>query len=74
MSAEDLEEAIFSEFKGTDTKYKNRVRSIISNLNDPKNALRTKCRIGALTAQRQVLGYILYHSEIYIYALLDWLK
>lgn len=60
MSVEDLEEAIFKEFKGTDTKYKNRVRSIISNLNDPKNALRTKCRIGALTAQRQVLPHISY--------------
>lgn len=59
MSAKDLEEAIFNEFKGTDTKYKNRVRSIISNLKDPKNALKTKCRIGTLTAERQVLPHVL---------------
>lgn len=51
--AEELEEAIFQEFKNTDMKYKNRVRSRISNLKDPKNpTLRTNFRIGAVTAQR----------------------
>ncbi|XP_062849158.1 transcription elongation factor A protein 1 [Trichomycterus rosablanca] len=32
-----IEESIFSEFKNTDMKYKNRVRSRISNLKDVKN-------------------------------------
>ncbi|XP_045470366.1 transcription elongation factor S-II [Harmonia axyridis] len=51
--AEELEEAIFSEFKNTDMKYKNRVRSRISNLKDTKNpTLRTNFRIGAISAAR----------------------
>ncbi|CAH1183327.1 unnamed protein product [Phaedon cochleariae] len=51
--AEELEEAIFSEFRNTDMRYKNRVRSRISNLKDPKNpTLRTNFRIGAITASR----------------------
>lgn len=51
--AEELEEAIFSEFKNTDMRYKNRVRSRIANLKDPKNpTLRTNFRIGALSAAR----------------------
>lgn len=50
---EELEEAIFQEFKNTDMRYKNRVRSRISNLKDVKNpTLRTNFRIGAITAQR----------------------
>lgn len=32
-----IEEAIYKEFKDTNTKYKNRVRSRVSNLNDKKN-------------------------------------
>ncbi|KAG8442052.1 hypothetical protein GDO86_011011 [Hymenochirus boettgeri] len=32
-----IEEAVFQEFKNTDAKYKNRVRSRISNLKDAKN-------------------------------------
>ena len=32
-----IEEAIFSEFKDTGVKYKNRIRSRFSNLRDPKN-------------------------------------
>lgn len=35
--ATELEEAIYSEFKNTDNRYKNRVRSRIANLKDPKN-------------------------------------
>lgn len=35
--AEELEEAIFNEFRNTDSKYKNRIRSRIANLKDPKN-------------------------------------
>ncbi|CAG9840576.1 unnamed protein product [Diabrotica balteata] len=51
--AEELEEAIFLEFKNTDMRYKNRVRSRISNLKDPKNpTLRTNYRIGVITAGR----------------------
>ncbi|XP_018567907.1 transcription elongation factor S-II [Anoplophora glabripennis] len=51
--AEELEEAIFSEFKNTDMRYKNRVRSRIANLKDIKNpTLRTHFRIGAITAGR----------------------
>lgn len=51
--AEELEEAIFVEFKNTDMKYKNRIRSRISNLKDVKNpTLRTNFRVGAISAQR----------------------
>ncbi|XP_017784479.1 PREDICTED: transcription elongation factor S-II [Nicrophorus vespilloides] len=51
--AEELEEAIFHEFKNTDMRYKNRVRSRIANLKDAKNpTLRTNFRIGAVTAAR----------------------
>ncbi|XP_060517206.1 transcription elongation factor S-II [Cylas formicarius] len=51
--ADELEEAIFSEFKNTDMRYKNRVRSRIANLKDPKNpTLRTNFRIGAISASR----------------------
>ncbi|KAJ8960731.1 hypothetical protein NQ318_020023 [Aromia moschata] len=51
--AEELEEAIFSEFKNTDMRYKNRVRSRIANLKDIKNpTLRTNFRIGAISAGR----------------------
>lgn len=51
--ADELEEAIYSEFKNTDMKYKNRVRSRVSNLKDPKNpSLRGNFICGAITAQR----------------------
>ncbi|XP_050309525.1 transcription elongation factor S-II [Anthonomus grandis grandis] len=51
--AEELEEAIFQEFKNTDMRYKNRVRSRIANLKDPKNpTLRTNFRVGAIGAHR----------------------
>lgn len=51
--AEELEEAIFQEFKNTDMRYKNRVRSRIANLKDVKNPnLRTNFRIGAIPASR----------------------
>lgn len=35
--ADELEDAIFNEFRNTDSKYKNRIRSRIANLKDPKN-------------------------------------
>lgn len=51
--AEELEEAIFKEFKNTDTRYKNRIRSRVANLKDPKNpGLRMNYIIGALAASR----------------------
>ncbi|KAF2904324.1 hypothetical protein ILUMI_01852 [Ignelater luminosus] len=51
--AEELEEAIYQEFKNTDMRYKNRIRSRIANLKDAKNpTLRTNFRIGAITAAR----------------------
>ncbi|XP_053672578.1 transcription elongation factor S-II isoform X6 [Anopheles nili] len=50
---EELEEAIFVEFKNTDMRYKNRVRSRVANLKDPKNPnLRANFISGAITAQR----------------------
>lgn len=51
--AEELEEAIFSEFKNTDMRYKNRVRSRISNLKDSKNpALRVNYVSGVISANK----------------------
>lgn len=51
--SEELEEAIFQEFKNTDNKYKNRVRSRVANLKDLKNpTLRTNFIVGAITAAR----------------------
>jgi transcription elongation factor S-II len=51
--AEELEDAIFAEFKNTDMRYKNRVRSRISNLKDSKNIeLRGNFIRGAIPANR----------------------
>lgn len=51
--AEELEESIFTEFKNTDTRYKNRIRSRVANLKDVKNpTLRTNFISGAITAQK----------------------
>lgn len=51
--AEELEEAIYSEFKNTDMRYKNRIRSRVANLKDTKNpALRNNFLAGAITAQK----------------------
>lgn len=51
--AEELEEAIYNEFHNTDMKYKNRIRSRVANLKDPKNPnLRMNYLIGALPASR----------------------
>uniref|UniRef100_D3TQ62 Transcription elongation factor n=1 Tax=Glossina morsitans morsitans TaxID=37546 RepID=D3TQ62_GLOMM len=49
----ELEEAIYAEFRNTDMKYKNRVRSRVANLKDPKNpTLRGNFMCGAITAQQ----------------------
>lgn len=51
--AEELEECIFAEFKNTDMRYKNRVRSRVANLKDVKNpTLRTNFLNGAVSASR----------------------
>lgn len=51
--AEELEESIFAEFKNTDMRYKNRVRSRVSNLKDPKNpSLRNNYIAGVITASK----------------------
>uniref|UniRef100_A0A3B4UNU2 Transcription elongation factor n=1 Tax=Seriola dumerili TaxID=41447 RepID=A0A3B4UNU2_SERDU len=49
----DLSSRIFQEFKNTDMKYKNRVRSRISNLKDMKNPnLRRTVLCGSVTPER----------------------
>lgn len=49
--ADELEDCIYAEFKNTDFRYKNRVRSRVSNLKDAKNpTLRTNYVSGAITA------------------------
>jgi transcription elongation factor S-II len=51
--AEELEECIFAEFKNTDMRYKNRVRSRVANLKDIKNpTLRSNFLNGAISAAR----------------------
>ncbi|XP_015604882.1 transcription elongation factor S-II [Cephus cinctus] len=51
--AEELEEAIYAEFKNTDNRYKNRVRSRVANLRDVKNpTLRTNFIVGAISSAR----------------------
>ncbi|XP_015265731.1 PREDICTED: transcription elongation factor A protein 3 isoform X2 [Gekko japonicus] len=47
--AAEIEDHIYQELKGTDMKYRNRVRSRISNLKDPKNpSLRRNVLSGAI--------------------------
>ncbi|KAM4699642.1 uncharacterized protein O3C94_001078 isoform 2-T2 [Discoglossus pictus] len=49
----EIEECIYNEMKATDMKYRNRVRSRISNLKDPKNPnLRRNVLCGVVTPQR----------------------
>lgn len=51
--AEELEEAIFQEFRNTDMRYKNRVRSRVANLKDTKNpGLRMNFLVGVIPATR----------------------
>ncbi|XP_067007442.1 transcription elongation factor S-II isoform X2 [Anabrus simplex] len=50
---EELEEAIYLEFRNTDMRYKNRVRSRVANLKDPKNpGLRMNFLVGVISATR----------------------
>ncbi|KAM4796849.1 transcription elongation factor A protein 3-like [Rhinophrynus dorsalis] len=49
----EIEESIYRELKATDMKYRNRVRSRISNLKDPRNPnLRRNVLCGVVTPQR----------------------
>lgn len=51
--ATSLEEAIFGQFKSTNPKYKNQVRSRVFNLKDKKNAeLREALLLGTITSER----------------------
>lgn len=51
--AAELEDAIYGEFKNTDMKYKNRIRSRVANLKDPKNpGLRGNFMCGAVSAKQ----------------------
>ncbi|XP_063309890.1 transcription elongation factor A protein 3-like isoform X2 [Pelobates fuscus] len=53
LLAFEIEESIYNEMKVTDMKYRNRVRSRISNLKDPKNPnLRRNVLCGVVTPQR----------------------
>ncbi|KAH8244480.1 transcription elongation factor S-II [Drosophila bipectinata] len=51
--AAELEDAIYAEFKNTDMKYKNRIRSRVANLKDLKNpGLRGNFMCGAVSAKQ----------------------
>lgn len=51
--AASIEEEIYKEFKKTDSRYKNKVRSRVSNLRDKKNpALRENVLVGSISAER----------------------
>lgn len=51
--ADRIEEAIFQEFKRTDMKYKNRVRSRVANLGDTKNPdFKYRVRLGDVRPER----------------------
>lgn len=51
--AASIEDAIFSEFRNTDMKYKNRVRSRVANLKDQRNPeLRQNVLIGLISSEK----------------------
>ena len=51
--AATIEDIIFTEFKDTNMKYKNRIRSRVFNLRDPKNPnLKRNVLVGAITPQQ----------------------
>ncbi|KAF7991922.1 hypothetical protein HCN44_010723 [Aphidius gifuensis] len=51
--SEELEDAIYAEFRNTDSRYKNRIRSRVANLRDAKNpTLRTNFLVGAIPPTR----------------------
>jgi transcription elongation factor S-II len=51
--ANKCEDLLFEEFKITDFKYKNKIKSIVLNLKDPKNPkLKESVRLGIITPER----------------------
>lgn len=53
LIAARCEEVIFNEFRSTDMKYKNRIRSRVLNLKDPKNPkLRENVRLGLISPDK----------------------
>lgn len=70
--ADELEDCIYAEFRNTDMRYKNRIRSRVSNLKDPKNpTLRTNYVSGAITAAGNtvhfdVSSFELIYGSIYV--------
>lgn len=53
--AASIEEEIYKEFKNTDNKYKNKVRSRVANLRDKKNpALRENVLLCSISPERLV--------------------
>lgn len=48
-----IEEEIYKEFKNTDNKYKNKIRSRVANLRDKKNpALRENVLLGSISPEK----------------------
>ena len=65
--AAKIEDCIFKEFKDTNTKYKNRIRSRVLNLNDNKNPdLRLNVLRGQISAQR----FASMTSEVFLVAVI----
>jgi transcription elongation factor S-II len=73
--AERLEEEIFKEFKNTEMKYKNRVRSRVANLRDTKNPnLRLNfltgsisiARMAKMSAEVKETNIIVVYCDVYI--------
>lgn len=75
--ADELEEAIFNEFKNTDSKYKNRVRSRIANLKDPKNpSLKNNFLSGAIQPSKLAIMTadvsVIFADTLYMSTELRW--
>jgi hypothetical protein len=62
--------AIFKELKDTGVKYRNRIRSRISNLKDLKNPnLRINVLLGIITPERLAVltAEVCFHSDFYLF-------
>lgn len=66
--AQMLEECIFKEFKNTDMKYKNRIRSRVSNLKDSRNP---NLRLNFLCGQISPARLAVMTSEV-TFAICTW--